>query len=289
MILVAGGTGRLGRLVAAGLSDQGHLVRVLARRMPPRGETPPGVAVVTADVRDLRAVRRAAEGTSCVVSAIHGMEDPSRDGLREVDDMGTANLVTVATAVGADLVLMSVVGAAPDARPELFRAKWAAEERVRASGRPWTVVRSTAFLQTQVAMLARTARGGRVTVVGPGTVPMWPVDVRDVAQILVRVVIDTSMRGRVIEVSGPERLTQTQLAEQLASARGWTLAPRHLPLRLARAAAAVAGPLRPELARGLRLAVDTAGRPLVPDPALAPPGWAPRPLDVAGHPEDSPA
>ena len=51
--------------------------------------------------------------------------------------------------------MMSVVGAAAGSPMELFRAKDAAEVHLRASGAPWTIVRSTAFVELWSEIMKR--------------------------------------------------------------------------------------------------------------------------------------
>ena len=50
-------------------------------------------------------------------------------------------------------MLVSVVGASPGHPIGLFRAKHAAEDMLRSSGIPWTMVRATAFLSTTAALV----------------------------------------------------------------------------------------------------------------------------------------
>ena len=84
MILVVGGTGRLGRLVVESLAARQE-VRVLARHaaasMP---SMPYSVEPVDGDVRDPATVIGAADGVSCIVVASHGVESRERDGLDTV-------------------------------------------------------------------------------------------------------------------------------------------------------------------------------------------------------------
>ncbi len=73
MILVAGGTGRLGTLVLNRLVDQGLAVRVLTRN-PATAARPVSDQIewTTGDVGDRDALGRAFKGVDTVVSAIHG-------------------------------------------------------------------------------------------------------------------------------------------------------------------------------------------------------------------------
>lgn len=256
MIVVVGGTGRLGRLVVDELVGR-QAVRVLARRatqtVPPMGV---GVEAVDADVRDADAVEGASLGASCIVIASHGVESRERDGLESVDIDGARAVVAAAQRTGCAVVLTSIVGAAPDAALPLARSKWEAERIVRDSGVPWTIVRSAAFAQTWAMILTMSAgRSGRPSMIGRGRAGHRFVDVRDVAAVIARATTDGALRGRTLQVSGPQVLTPSQLASMVQQANSWTGAPRHLPVPLARAIGAGLEPFRPDLARRMALGI----------------------------------
>lgn len=141
MIAVAGGTGRLGTQLVTRLGDRGLDVRVLTRDARARYISDLATEIVTCDVRDRASMEPAVRGATTVVSAVHGFAGPGRVSPASVDRDGNANLVDAAAAAGADVVLMSVVGASPDHPMELFSAKYAAEQHLRASGARWTIVR----------------------------------------------------------------------------------------------------------------------------------------------------
>ena len=195
-------------------------------------------------------------GVAVCVSAVHGMA-PSGDGSpTSVDWLGNRNIVDAAARAGAAVVMLSVVGAGPDSPMELFRMKWRAEEYLRASGVPWTVVRATAFAELWAEILRSTAtRSGRVQVFGRGENPINFVSVSDVAAGVVRAVTDPGLRGRVVTIAGPENLTFNEFAARIGEAQR----PRHVPRAGLRAMAVLARPLRPGLARSAltALAMDT--------------------------------
>ena len=154
MILLAGGTGRLGTALATRLTAHGLAVRVLTRDPARAGHLAAlGVEVATGDVRDRASLAPAVEGAGVVVSAVHGFTGPGGVSPATVDYQGNINLIDAARATGAQLVLMSVAGAAADSPMELFRMKHAAEEHLRASGARWTIVRATAFFELWIDML----------------------------------------------------------------------------------------------------------------------------------------
>jgi NADH dehydrogenase len=234
VILVAGGTGRLGTLVVTRLAARNLPVRVLTRdreRAHHLGDA--ATEIVDGDVRDRSSVERALLGVTTVVSAIQGFAGPGRVTPESVDRDGNANLVDAAAAVGADVILMSVVGAASDSPMELFRAKAAAEQHLRAAGNRGTIVRATAFAELWADIMKKPIVFGR------GENPINFVSVRDVAAVVERAVVNTELRGATFEVGGPENLTFNELAALLLTIRGGSAKTRHVPRPLLRAMATV--------------------------------------------------
>lgn len=256
-VLVAGGTGRLGTLVVGRLSARGLIVRVLTRD-PQRAAHLAGqhVEVITGDVRDPASLAAAAGGVDVVVCAVHGFAGPGGGTPATIDRDGNIHLVHAARTAGADVVLMSGVGAAPDSPLELFRMKSAAEIALAESGVPATIVRASAFLELWIDLLTSTAgRTNRPLVFGRGRNPINFVSVRDVAALVERVVTDPQMRGQTVEIGGPDNLTMIALARMVVASRGGSREPRHVPRAALHVMAATVGRLRPELGRQARAAL----------------------------------
>jgi uncharacterized protein YbjT (DUF2867 family) len=231
MILVAGGTGRLGTLVVSRLVAGGLEVRVLTRDPSRAHHLPDGTEIVNGDVRDRATIERAMLGVTTVVSAVHGFAGPGHVTPASVDRAGNANLVDGAAAAGADVVLMSVVGASAASPMELFRAKYDAEQHLRASGTPWTSERATAFVELWAEIMAKPIVFGR------GDNPINFVSVRDVAAVVERAVVDAGRRGQVLEVGGPQNMTFNELTALLQEIRGRSGKVRHVPRSILRAMA----------------------------------------------------
>ncbi len=230
--LVAGGTGRLGKLVVERLVEQDVAVRVLTR--DPRRAEPLrrfDVEVVEGDARRPDTLGPAAAGVEVVVSAMHGFAGPGGVTPRSVDRDGNANLVAAARDAQAAFVMMSVVGASPDSPMVLFREKHAAEQVLQSSGLSWTIVRATAFAELWAEVV------GRGTVFGRGDNPINFVSVNDVADLVARAVLDPTYRGRILEIGGPRDLSLNELAVLLRDRCGSPGRVRHLPRGLLRALA----------------------------------------------------
>lgn len=284
MITIVGGTGRLGRLVAARLVADGEAVRLVGRTR--RADLPQGTEFVEADVRRPDTLAPALVGSSVVVSAVHGLDPAGGESPAEVDRDGNVALVRAARAVGADIVLTSVLDARDDHPMELMRMKAVAERELREHepGRvDWTVVRPTSYVEMHVDVLRRTAgRGGVPKVFGKGTNPINFVSVRDAAVAVHRAVVDPTLRGQVIEVGGPANLTMTELARMVTGQQK----VGHIPRAALRAMSLVLRPIRPAQARLARmaLATDTIRLEFDPTDARAAHPWLPcTPVDSAAR------
>ncbi|KQR54781.1 hypothetical protein ASF88_08560 [Leifsonia sp. Leaf336] len=266
MIVVVGGSGLLGRLVVDRLLSLEERVVVLVRDADrARSALGSAVAVVGGDVRRREGLAGAVAGADCVISAVHGFLGGRGAGPIDVDHWGNVNLIDAAGATGARFVLTSVCGAAPDHPVDLFRAKYAAEQYLRSSSTPWTIVRAPAYLETWLTILAETAgSSGRPVVFGRGDQPIPFARAAEVADVVVAAATDTTLRGRTLEVHG-EPMTMNGLARELQEQRDWHGSLRHVPRPVLRALALAAAPVNPAFARQNRAALelDTRRAPLV--------------------------
>jgi uncharacterized protein YbjT (DUF2867 family) len=222
-VLVTGGTGRLGRRLGDPLQAAGHRVKLMSRR----GTGPGGVRGDLATGRDL------SQALSGVEVVVHAATD-ARGDYWQTDVAGTRRLVQ---AVDRDrvrhLVYVSIVGV--DRIPfGYYRAKFAAEQVLLASGLPVTLLRITQF-HDFVDELLGTARRGPILPVPMGW-QVQPVDVGEAAAYVASVA-GGPPSGDVVEYGGPEELTAAELARAWAAARepGTRVVATPLPGRLSTA------------------------------------------------------
>ncbi len=258
MILIAGGTGRLGTQVVRLLRARGLEARILTRE-PARARHLQGdlVEIVPGDVRDPHTLERAAAGAHTVISAIQGFSGTGDCNPETVDRQGNVNLIQAARAGGAEhFVLVSVQGAAPDHPMELHRMKYLAEQELRASGLAWTIIRPTAYMETWAALIGEPLiKTGKTRIFGQGNNPINFVSVYDVARFVELAVVDSTMRGELVEVGGPEDLSMKQFAQTFEVVAGLPGKISGVPLPMMRLMAVLMRPVNPTLARQIQASV----------------------------------
>jgi NADH dehydrogenase len=251
MIVLAGGTGRLGRILVDRIGGHGERLRVLSRDPGRAGRSVDGeVEVVTADVRDREAVDRALTGARVVISAMSafGMKGVAP---RQVDFEGNANLIGAAEKCGAErFIFVSALGASADHPMDLARMKHLAEGRLRASKLSWTILRPSTFIETfQEVVCAPLLKNGKAVVFGRAENPINFVSAHDVAGFVELALSDPSLSGKVVEIGGRENLSLLQFVDTFCAATGVTGPVKHIPRLAMRLMSHLARPFNPTFAR----------------------------------------
>jgi uncharacterized protein YbjT (DUF2867 family) len=261
VILVAGGTGRLGRIVVERLLSLGEPVRILSRRAeatdkPPKPRANGSLERLLGDIRDRQAVARAVAGARVVISAVSafGMKGVTP---RQVDLEGNVRLISAAEAAGVErFVLVSVRGASPGHSMELARMKYGAEQRLIGSRLQWTILRPSTFIETfQQILCAPLLSKGKTVVFGAASNPVNFVSATDVAQFVELATLTDGLQGAKTDLGGPENLSLVQFVQTFAAALGVASSIRHVPRAALRLLSVAARPFNPTFARMARAAV----------------------------------
>jgi uncharacterized protein YbjT (DUF2867 family) len=199
MIVVTGGTGRVGRRVVAQLRERGFPVRVVSRT-PGRGQT--DVETASADLANPASLEPHLQGADALF-----LLWPFTSA--EV----AANLAPEVAKLAARHVARVVYLSAQPAgeRPGSF---WAlVEQAIADSGVPWTFLRPTGFASNTL-LWADQIRSGDVVRWPFGAAARSLIDERDIAAVAVRALTEDGHASSRYLLSGPAVLTQ---AEQLAA------------------------------------------------------------------------
>lgn len=246
-VLVAGATGRLGRLVVSELLARGAGVRALARR-PERMPAAPGCEVRRADLLDPRSLEGACDGVAAVVScagAPMDLRSRERTSFAAVDDAGNRHLLDAARRAGVGkFVYVSLAGADVLAHTAYAAAHERFAAALAASGLAYTVVRPTGFFYFFDEILAQ-ARRGLGFVVGPGTARTNPVHEADVAACCADALAGVE---REVAVGGPDVFTRREVVELAFDVAGRAPRVASVPPGVVRGLAVVARPFNPRLA-----------------------------------------
>lgn len=193
-IVVIGGSGLIGSKLV-------HSLRA-DNRLRANGSVLPASRTTSVDTVTPARLAEILEGAHVVVDVANS---PSFEDNRVFEFSQTAclNLVTAEAAAGVQHhVALSVVGIDRYQQTGYFRAKSAQEELVKASGIPFTIVRSTQVFEF-MASVATFGVAGEAVHVSPALVQ--PIASDDVVAVLADAALGTPVNG-TIEIAGPEQL-----------------------------------------------------------------------------------
>lgn len=212
MILVVGGTGKIGSEVVRLLAERGEQVRVLVRDPFKASRLArPGVELVQGDLSVpatlppvLRDVRR-----------VFLVTPPGPD---TVPLQGA--LIAAAAAAGVErLVRVSVLGIGSGLPVGLFEWHAAVEAALAASGVPGVNLRPTSYMQNLLGSAETIRRAGQFFgAQGDGKLPF--VDARDVAAAGVGALLRPTHVTETVTITGPESLSYAEVAEVLTAVLG---------------------------------------------------------------------
>lgn len=226
-IAITGGTGFVGRHLAARLAADGHEVVVIGRGDPVKQALlPHGVTVAAADITDAAALAAALEGCEAVAHCAGINREIGAQTYATVHVQGTRAVVEASRAAGVErLVMLSFLRARPDGPTEYHRSKWAAEEIVRHSGLTWTILKAGVIYGRGDHMLDHLSHAFYTFpvfgLVGMKDQPVRPVAVADVARVLEAAVTgDPRLADRSVAVLGPEEMPLGDAVRRVARVTG---------------------------------------------------------------------
>ncbi|WP_433064273.1 SDR family oxidoreductase [Dactylosporangium sp. CS-033363] len=193
--LVVGATGNIGRIAVGLLREQGVQVRGLARNAH---GLPSGAEAISADVRDLNALRAAADDVDAVVLIWPFM---SAGGIDEV--------APVLARPGRRIAYVSAMHVRDDRSPDQNGVWGQVEAAIRATGADWTFLRASGFA-TNTLQWAPAIRAGDPVRIPYVRAARSLIHERDLAESAVAAVTSPAFAGRSYVLSGPSAVTQEE-------------------------------------------------------------------------------
>jgi uncharacterized protein YbjT (DUF2867 family) len=234
-ILVAGATGKLGMKICERLAKQGRSVRALVRptSAPERRQRlhELGIDLVEGDIERPETLGAAVSGVAKVITTASTFPaDPRPDAIERVERQGTMNLVDAAAAEGTGRFVYISLYRVPYDYPHQS-AKLAAEQHLIASGLEYAILQPSLFTEVWFSPpLGFDLAGGTVQVFGPGTATVSWISEEDIADYAVWALDAEQAAGQLIELGGPEAVSQLDAIAIHEELLGSTLERVHIPL-----------------------------------------------------------
>ena len=251
LVLVTGATGFVGRRVVQELQAHHHDVRCLVHT-PGRERLFPdrSVEVHYGSIFDRAALTEAFHHVDAVIHLVGIIRETRSTSFDQVHRQGLGNVIAVALEANIKhLIHVSAIGATNNPEYAYLSSKWRGEQELIGSGLPCTIFRPSVMFgegDEFVNSLAGMLRSAPLMpIIGSGRNRFQPIAVEDVAKCLALAVGREDLKGRTIELGGPEQLSYNEMVSVVAR----TLAIRrlriHVPVWMMYVAAAIMERLLP--------------------------------------------
>src|SRR5262245_60311427 len=201
-IVVIGGTGLIGSKTVAILRQRSHEVVAASPNT--------GVNTITGE-----GLTQAMAGTQVVIDLANSPSFEDKAVLQFFETSGRNLLAAEAAAGVRHHVALSIVGT-DRSDNGYFRAKVAQEKLIKASGIPYTIIRSTQFMEF-LRGIADSGTDGNIVRIAPGL--FQPIAADDVAANVADVALAPPRNG-IVEIAGPERAPFNEFVARYLQAVG---------------------------------------------------------------------
>jgi uncharacterized protein YbjT (DUF2867 family) len=217
-LLFLGAPGLIGNYAIPTLIKAGITVQSGSRR----GLSVGGAYGIAVDMRDPESLARAMRNVKTVALVVSDVTDMESLGL---------NVIAAAKSANVDRLLwFSSFGAKPGNKARFSRRHPVIDEAVRTSGIAHTILRPNFFMQDFAAFYGEAIRATGTIFLPLGDARVSHLDLRDLAEASVAALTDDRHLGRTYDLSGPEALHTSEVAEQIGSAIGRTIQYQAIPV-----------------------------------------------------------
>jgi uncharacterized protein YbjT (DUF2867 family) len=238
MILVVGATGMLGGQVCRNLAQAGRPVRAMVRTTSDPAKVAAlramGAEVVQGDLRDAASLVAACRGADAVIETVSAMPFSYVAGENDIgttDTGGSASLVAAARLAGVTHFVYTSFSRNIDDPFPLRDAKRATEALLRSSGMDYTILRPSCFMEVWLTpAVGFDYPNGKATIYGTGDAGISYIAVPDVAEFAVRSLDASAARNAVLELGGPQPVSQMEAVRTFERAAGRSFETTHVPV-----------------------------------------------------------
>jgi NADH dehydrogenase len=221
-IAITGGTGFVGRHLAAALSAEGHKVALIARGADQRDLTArslPGATFVMAGVTNRDELTQAFAGCHAVAHCAGINRELGEQTYQRVHVEGTEAVVEAARDAGVEkIVVLSFLRARPSCGSPYHESKWAAEEIVRDSGLDYTIIKAGMIYGRGDHMLDHVSHALFTFPIFPlvGRERLArPLAVEDLVRVLTAALVQGRLTRQTVAITGPEELPLSEVIRRV--------------------------------------------------------------------------
>ncbi|HEX4771599.1 MAG TPA: SDR family oxidoreductase [Bryobacteraceae bacterium] len=218
MILITGAGGNVGREVLKQMVQTRTAVRA-AYQSAAKAVAPPGVEIATIDYNRPDTVRAALTGVTRVFLVGPPTAELSALDRKAIDVIAQAQPVP-------QVVKLSAKGGRGALFPRLHAES---EDYIASSGVPYTFLRPNGFMQNIVNYSGTTIQDQNAFFGSEGDGKVSIIDIRDVAAVALKALTEDTHIGKAYTLTGPDALTNTEVAKVLSDVLGREIRFINLP------------------------------------------------------------
>ncbi len=214
MVLITGASGTVGRAVLEEVRRRGARVRAMYRSQADAVAAPGGTESVIADFSDKESLLAALKGVESVYLVCSPIPElvQLEGNMIEASELAGVRRIVLNSALGAEDLNTSF--------PSWHRK---VEDKLKATKIAHCILRPNSFLQNLLAFFAPSIRRQGAFYNSLGNAAISYLDVRDIAAVAARVLVENQHDGKTYELNGPEALSCAQIAEKTAQHAGITV------------------------------------------------------------------
>lgn len=211
-ILVTGATGKIAQHLVPSLVDHGQSVRAMVHSPDKEaGARRQGAQTVVANFDDAQSLNEAFEGADTLL-----LLTPPHPRAAE---WASACIAAAKRAGVKRIVRISALLAGPDGPTDSNRQHGRTDEEIRRSGIASVILRPHFYMQNLLAD-TEALRSGDVLFSAAGDAGLGMIDVRDVADVAKRALLDPAWDGKTYDLTGPSSISFHEIARSLSALIG---------------------------------------------------------------------